>query len=62
MWTSENRARYDRRKLRYPSDMTDAEWALTPENAIHNAAAYASFAAHVARGKDDRFGGGRQNE
>jgi transposase len=28
MWTSENRARYDRSKLRYPSDLTDDEWAL----------------------------------
>ena len=28
MWTNENRARYDRRKLRYPSDLTDEEWAL----------------------------------
>jgi transposase len=28
MWTPENRARYDRSKLRYPSDLTDAEWAL----------------------------------
>ena len=28
MWTAENRSRYDRRKLRYPSDLTDAEWAL----------------------------------
>ena len=27
MWTNENRARYDRSKLRYPSDVTDAEWA-----------------------------------
>jgi transposase len=27
MWTNENRARYDRVKLRYPSDLTDAEWA-----------------------------------
>jgi len=26
MWTSENRAKYDRAKLRYPSDLTDAEW------------------------------------
>jgi hypothetical protein len=34
----------------------------TPENAIHNAAAYASFAAHVARGKDERFGDGRRAE
>jgi len=28
MWTRENRARYDRRALRYPSDLTDTEWAL----------------------------------
>lgn len=28
MWTIENRARYDRGKLRYPSDLTDEEWAL----------------------------------
>ena len=28
MWTNENRARYDRSHLRYPSDLTDAEWAL----------------------------------
>ena len=28
MWTLENRARYDRSKLRYPSDLTDEEWAL----------------------------------
>src|ERR1700675_1462364 len=28
MWTSKNRARYDRSKLRYPSDLTDDEWNL----------------------------------
>jgi len=28
MWTAETRGRYDRRGLRYPSDLTDAEWAL----------------------------------
>jgi transposase len=28
MWTDENRARYNRDRLRYPSDLTDAEWAL----------------------------------
>ncbi|MDQ3566333.1 MAG: IS5 family transposase, partial [Pseudomonadota bacterium] len=27
-WTNENRNRYDRGKLRYPSDLTDEEWAL----------------------------------
>ena len=28
MWTAKNRARYDRSRLRYPSDLTDEEWAL----------------------------------
>lgn len=28
MWTTENRARYDRSRLRYPSDLADEEWAL----------------------------------
>ncbi len=28
MWTSGNRGRYDRSRLRYPTDLTDAEWAL----------------------------------
>jgi transposase len=28
MWTAEHRQRYDRTGLRYPSDLTDAEWAL----------------------------------
>jgi transposase len=27
MWTSKNRGRYDRSQLRYPSDLTDDEWA-----------------------------------
>ena len=27
MWTAENRPRYNRDKLRYPSDLTDREWA-----------------------------------
>lgn len=28
MWTPENRPQYDRDHLRYPSDLTDEEWAL----------------------------------
>jgi len=28
MWTTENRPRYNRDMLRYPSDLTDEEWAL----------------------------------
>jgi len=28
MWTDENRARYNRDELRYPSDLTDKEWLL----------------------------------
>ena len=28
MWTNENRSRYDRSGLRYPSDLTDEEWGI----------------------------------
>ncbi len=28
MWTKENRARCERRGLRYPSDLTDEEWSV----------------------------------
>ena len=28
MWTRKNRGRYDRSRLRYPSDLTEEEWAL----------------------------------
>ena len=28
MWTQENRPRYSRDRLRYPSDLTDEEWAV----------------------------------
>ncbi len=28
MWTRENRGLYDRKGLRYPSDLSDQEWAL----------------------------------
>jgi len=28
MWKPEHRRAYDRRGLRYPSDLTEAEWAL----------------------------------
>jgi len=28
MWTTENRALYDRSKLRYPSDLTDEEYSI----------------------------------
>lgn len=28
MWTTDNRGRYDRGGLRYPSDLTDEEWKL----------------------------------
>ena len=27
MWTKENRCHYERRGLRYPSDLTDGEWS-----------------------------------
>lgn len=51
-----------------PADVTEIQNVLNKaakgggESAIHNAAGYASFAAHVAHGKDERFGDGRQTE
>ena len=32
MWTVENRSRYERRGLRYPTDLTDEEWALVEQH------------------------------
>ena len=49
MWTADNRPRYNRDKLRYPSDLTDAEWAhiepLIPTRASRAAANGASLSA-----------------
>jgi putative transposase len=28
MWTTKNRVRYNRDQLRYPSDVTEEEWAV----------------------------------
>ncbi len=28
MWTRDNRGLYERKGVRYPSDLTDSEWAL----------------------------------
>ena len=43
MWTSQNRGSYDRGKLRYPSDVTDDDWAhiapLFPPGEDHDRAA-----------------------
>ena len=40
MWTDKNRGRYSRDGLRYPSDVTDAEWALVvAESRRHSRAA-----------------------
>ena len=41
MRTNENRARYDRSHLRYPSDLTDDEWKLI-EPLIRQASAAAT--------------------
>ena len=31
MWSDENRRRYDRSRLRYPSDLTEPEWRLVKD-------------------------------
>jgi hypothetical protein len=37
MWTQENRPRYNRDHLRYPSDLTDEEWAVIAPPGLFNA-------------------------
>ena len=49
MWTAENRPRYNRDKLRYPSDLTDQEWGWALDADVSIAAiAIASAAITVA--------------
>ena len=53
MWTAENRPRYNRDKLRYPSDLTDVEWAhvepLIPPGKPGGGKHYASILSTVLR-------------
>lgn len=48
MWTAENRRRYDRSRLRYPSDLTDEEWALVAPEIVINMIRQAAIAIGVA--------------
>jgi transposase len=48
VWTDENRARYDRRGQRYPSDLTDAEWLIL-EPLLPIAQGYGRPRVHVLR-------------
>jgi hypothetical protein len=50
MWTTENRPRYNRDRLCYPSDLTDEEWALV-ECARASAVAYGGLGHGVANGQ-----------
>jgi len=49
MWTSENRPKYNRDKLRYPSDLTNDEWSHVEPLILRPNAADAS--APLSRGK-----------
>ena len=49
MWTTENRPRYNRDKLRYPSDLTDAEWGHIEPLIPRPSVAAASDASTCAR-------------
>jgi transposase len=40
MWTDKNRAKYNRDHLRYPSDLTDDEWAYVDMRAVMNGVMY----------------------
>ena len=53
MWTSQNRGRYDRSKLRYPSDLTDDEWALV-KPLVPRTAKLAVGARVIAEGSGER--------
>ena len=44
MWTHENRPKYNRDHLRYPSDLTDDEWAYV-EPLFHRRSLAAASAA-----------------
>ena len=48
MWTSKNRGRYDRSRLRYPSELTDEEWALVEPSHCAGQGAAAIKRRHVA--------------
>jgi hypothetical protein len=62
MWTDEDRPRYNRVKLRYPSDLTDEEWALVEtqriERAYNDAFAGDALHAHERRTHPGRSGQG----
>ena len=71
MWTFESRLRYDRSKLRYPSDLTDEEWGLIKpptlppgdnlHHAIHPHTSTAALRSYLRRQEDQTqtaLGGG----
>ena len=49
MWTTANRPKYNRDKLRYPSDLTDDEWSHI-ESILHRPNV-ADGSALLSRGK-----------
>ena len=52
MWTDENRARYDRSKLRYPSDLTEGRCQLGGGQAV---VGFVSRFASCGRGNPGHF-------
>jgi len=51
MWTTENRRRYDRDRLRYPSDLTDEEWKFV-EPLIRPAKRWRQAHGRYSRGRE----------
>jgi transposase len=49
MWTVENRARYGRSQLRYPSDLTDEEWTLAKPHIPRAKCPSDDSASHLSR-------------
>ena len=55
MWTNENHARYDRSRLRDPSDLTGTEWAHVASGRMQ--AQY--FRRHLGENFRRHFGGAK---
>jgi hypothetical protein len=49
MWTNENRARYNRNRLRYPSHLTDANWRMSSRSFRRPSAAATDVMSMSAR-------------
>jgi hypothetical protein len=58
MWKAENRQRYNRDKLRYPSDLTDKQWSSDPSGEARRATACrATIRVRIPVNQDEKLSG-----